>query len=72
MTDARLAEIRSKYNRGPSSAGDDIRDLLTALDANREAVMVLAKDKVHGVADMIGREVCENAIAHAAIKEQTR
>ena len=43
------------------------RDQLRAeLAAEREAVRVLAHDKVHGVADMIGGDVCRNPIASAA------
>lgn len=69
MTDARLAEIKRDWAEVGGTAGPEVRELLAELDAYRKAVKVLAKDKVHGVADMIGREVCDDAVAYAAIKE---
>lgn len=57
-----------------NNANDDlhirrIHTLEAELAAEREAVRVLAHDKVHGVADMIGGDVCRNPIASAAVRK---
>lgn len=82
MTDARLAEIRERWKVASSHAGDDVRDLLTALDAHREAVRVAAEECVtwrthteenyYTNALRAARKSDANPILAAAIKEQSR
>ena len=43
MTPTRLSEIRAKWQGGTSDFAADVRDLLSALDAHREAVRVAAE-----------------------------
>ena len=44
MTAARLEEIRNRWIDTQGFAAQDVRDLLSALDAHREAVRVLGKE----------------------------
>ena len=82
MTAARLEEIRNKWQGGVSDFATDVRDLLSALDAHREAVRVAAEVERMDAVVMargrdgdesrwdryIDREYRENHILAAAIK----
>lgn len=56
-------------NKRLALAGKTVDDLLAKITELREAVRVLAEDKIHGVADMVSGAVVANPIALAAIEK---
>jgi hypothetical protein len=61
--------MRHDMSDSEVSAWDQVRQLEAEVKDLRDAVRVLAHDKVNGVPDMIGADVVSNRIAYDAVNK---